>query len=386
MVSFLINKFVKDKENINSVSVRAGYATVTGVSGVVFNIFLFIVKCICGLLSSSISIISDAFNNLSDAGTSLVTMIGFRIANSEPDEDHPYGHGRSEYIAGLIIGIIILLVGVELIKSSIEKIINPENIKFSGFLVLSLVFSIVIKFYMYIYNKNISLKLDSAALFATAKDSINDVFITLVVLVCSLIDAFYGVNIDGICGLFVGIVIIKGGIDVFKDTSGLLLGRDPGDEYKEKIKSIVLEYDAVLGVHDLMIHDYGPGRQIISLHAEVPANGNILELHDTIDIIERRLSEELKASATIHMDPIVTDDKEVNYLREIISCFAKKIEPDITVHDFRVVKGNTHTNLIFDIVLPFSSTLSPQDAKNIFYKMISEMPGDFYGVITVDRP
>lgn len=386
MVSALIHIFVKNKEDIDSPKVRAAYGTVTGIVGIMLNVFLFAIKGIVGLVAGSISIVADAFNNLSDAASSIITMIGFKVASREADSEHPFGHGRSEYISGMLISVIIVYVGIELIKSSIEKIINPTGVEFSINLIIALLISVFVKLYMYTYNRNYAKKLDSPAMEATAKDSINDVFVTGLVLISALINHYLEINIDGLCGILVGLFIIKGGVDAFKDTAGMIMGHGTDPGFKDKVIEIIKNYDKILDIHDLIVHDYGPGRRMISFHAEVPAEGDIIELHDMIDNAEREISETLKAQAVIHMDPVVTGDERVNELREMAVEMASLMGEGVSIHDFRAVFGPSHTNLIFDMLLPFESEFSPEEAKEHLTSLIREKNPNYYAVITVDRP
>lgn len=310
MIKLLIRFFIQNSEQTDVPEVREKYGILSGIVGIFFNILLFSLKFLAGLLSGAISIIADAFNNLSDAGSSIITMIGFRISTQEADSDHPFGHGRSEYIAGLIVSIIILIMAFELIHSSFMKILHPEPVSFTPIVLLILAVSILVKLYMYCYNTYISKKIASTALRATATDSFSDCLATSAVLLAMLVSHFLSVNIDGYCGILVGLFILWGGIQAARDTISPLLGQAPDPKFIQNIRSIVAQYPEVLGTHDLIVHDYGPGRRMISLHAEVPAKGDILKLHDTIDNIERRLQKELCCSAVIHMDPIMNDDAE----------------------------------------------------------------------------
>ena len=289
MIKLLIRFFIQNSEQTDAPEVREKYGILSGIVGIFFNILLFSLKFLAGLLSGAISIIADAFNNLSDAGSSIITMIGFRISTQEADSDHPFGHGRSEYIAGLIVSIIILIMAFELIHSSFMKILHPEPVSFTPIVLLILAVSILVKLYMYCYNTYISKKIASTALRATATDSFSDCLATSAVLLAMLVSHFLSVNIDGYCGILVGLFILWGGIQAARDTISPLLGQAPDPKFIQNIKSIVAQYPEVLGTHDLIVHDYGPGRRMISLHAEVPAKGDILKLHDTIDNIERRL-------------------------------------------------------------------------------------------------
>ncbi len=339
MFQLLSKLFIKNHEDYTDPKVRQSYGILAGAVGILLNFLLFAAKALAGLLSHSIAITADAFNNLSDAGSSVITLIGFRLSGQEADSDHPYGHGRIEYLSGLVVAAIILLMGVELIKSSFSKILHPELPDFSPVIVFILTLSILVKLYMYMYNHRISVRIDSAAMKATAADSLNDCIATAAVLASSLIGHFTGVSIDGWCGLIVGIFILRAGIEAAKDTIDPLLGKAPDPAFVEHIRSIVLSHPEVLDVHDLLVHDYGPGRMMISLHAEVPAEGDFLKLHDIIDNIERELQTTLSCSAVIHMDPVLTKDSETSRLHEIVSGLAKQLDPSVSVHDLRLVKG-----------------------------------------------
>ena len=297
MVQLLARFFIKNYEQTESPSVRQSYGVLCGSVGIGFNILLFIGKFLAGLISNSIAITADAFNNLSDAGSSLITLIGFKMAGQKPDTEHPFGHGRIEYLTGLLVSLLILLMGVELIKSSVSKILYPEVTECTPVVAGILIVSILVKLYMYLYNRSTGRKIDSAAMMATAADSLSDMLSTSVVLIATLIGKFTGLQIDGWCGLLVGIFILYAGFSAAKDTISPLLGQPPQKEFVEKIESIVQSYPQVLGIHDLIVHDYGPGRVMISLHAEVPASGDMLHLHDTIDNIERQLHRELHCDA-----------------------------------------------------------------------------------------
>lgn len=386
MLTALIRLFIADSENAASPKVRQKYGILCGILGIFFNMILFIFKFLAGLISQSIAITADAFNNLSDAGSSIITLIGFQMAGQKPDPHHPYGHGRIEYITGLLVSIAILIMAVELIRSSIEKIINPEPISYSPLILLILLVSILLKLYMSYYNKCIAKKIQSAAMHATATDSLSDALSTTVVLAATLISHFTGLTIDGFCGVLVGIFIFFAGLGAAKDTISPLLGQAPDGEFVAQIKAIVLSYEDVLGVHDLVVHDYGPGRRMISLHAEVPAKGDILVLHDTIDMIEKRLQNELHCDAVIHMDPIMNDDAETMELKQMALQVLAKIDDSLSLHDFRIVKGPTHTNLIFDVVAPFSLSLSPEELKCLITQLIQDINPNCFTVIQVDHP
>ena len=385
MVQLLARYFIKNYEQTESPSVRQSYGVLCGSVGIGFNILLFIGKFLAGLISNSIAITADAFNNLSDAGSSLITLIGFKMAGQKPDTEHPFGHGRIEYLTGLLVSLLILLMGVELIKSSVSKILHPEATECTPVVAGILIVSILVKLYMYLYNRSTGRKIDSAAMMATAADSLSDMLSTSVVLIATLIGKFTGLQIDGWCGLLVGIFILYAGFSAAKDTISPLLGQPPQKEFAEKIESIVQSYPQVLGIHDLIVHDYGPGRVMISLHAEVPASGDMLHLHDTIDNIERQLHRELHCDAVIHMDPVMNDDEETQELKKQVTCCLHELDKSLNLHDFRIVKGPTHTNIIFDILVPFKFQLSDAEISRFMEEKIHSISASYYAVINIDK-
>lgn len=385
MVQLLARYFIKNYEQTESPSVRQSYGVLCGSVGIGFNILLFIGKFLAGLISNSIAITADAFNNLSDAGSSLITLIGFKMAGQKPDTEHPFGHGRIEYLTGLLVSLLILLMGVELIKSSVSKILHPEATECTPVVAGILIVSILVKLYMYLYNRSTGRKIDSAAMMATAADSLSDMLSTSVVLIATLIGKFTGLQIDGWCGLLVGIFILYAGFSAAKDTISPLLGQPPQKEFVEKIESIVQSYPQVLGIHDLIVHDYGPGRVMISLHAEVPASGDMLHLHDTIDNIERQLHRELHCDAVIHMDPVMNDDEETQELKKQVTCCLHELDKSLNLHDFRIVKGPTHTNIIFDILVPFKFQLSDAEISRYMEEKIHSISASYYAVINIDK-
>lgn len=390
MLTLLAKFFIKDHKNYKNPKVRQAYGMLCGLLGILLNLVLFAGKYLAGVLTGSIAITADAFNNLSDAGSSLITLIGFKMAGQKPDLDHPFGHGRIEYISGLIVAALILLMGFELAQTSFDKILNPEATGLTVVSAIILIASIAIKGYMALYNNRTAGKIDSAAMKATGTDCLSDMASTAVVLICSLIGHFTDLALDGYCGLAVSALILFAGYSAAKDTLGPLLGQAPEPEFIQKIQTIVMESNIVTGIHDLIIHDYGPGRQMISLHAEVPVNVDILAAHDTIDNLERELKEQLGCDAVIHMDPIATDDELTTKLKAKVMIFAEEIAPEIGIHDFRVVTGDTHTNIIFDAVVPFN--LEAEDVKSQLGSRIEAMqPEDdstdrYYAVINIDRP
>lgn len=384
MVTLLAKLFIKSN-NYKENNVREKYGILCGAVGIFLNFILFVGKLIAGMLSGAISITADAFNNLSDAGSSFISMIGFKLSGRKPDPEHPFGHGRIEYISGLFVAVLILLMAYELIKSSIDKIIHPELPEFSITVVLILVASIIVKIYMFFYNNNIGKKIESATMTATAKDSLSDTFSTTVVLISAIVAHLWSIPIDGYCGLFVGGLILLAGISAMKDTVNPLLGQPPKPELVEEIEKLVRCDERIIGIHDLVVHDYGPGRLMISLHAEVPYKEDILELHDLIDRIEFSLREELNCEPIIHMDPIVDDDEEINKAKEKVTQIVKELEGDVYFHDFRMVKGSTHSNLIFDIVVPHGYSLSDEEVTKIIKSKVKEYKDNYNCVIHVDK-
>ncbi len=353
--------------------------------GIVLNIFLFAVKFIAGSLSGAISVTADAFNNLSDSGSSVITMLGFRLAAKKPDPGHPFGHGRIEYLSGIAVSILIVLMGFELLTSSVSKIVNPEAPEINITVFIVLVISILVKLYMFVYNRRYGKLCNSAAMTATATDCLSDMISTGVVFLSMLITYFTNINIDAYCGLAVALFILFAGFKSAYETIGPLLGQPPEKEFVDSIEKIVLASKDVLGVHDLIVHDYGPGRCMISLHAEVSASGDILEIHDSIDNLERELCEKLGCTAVIHMDPIQTDNENVIMLRELAVKVCNEIYEGMNLHDFRIVEGNTHTNLIFDVVVPHGIKLSDKHIKEEIERKIKEYDKKLFTVVTVDK-
>lgn len=379
MITLLAKIFIKDTEDKNKL--REAYGMLCGIVGVCFNIFLFVGKFLAGTFSNSIAITADAFNNLSDAGSSVVTLLGFKLAGAKPDTEHPFGHGRIEYISGLVVAAAILLMGYELIRDSIGKILHPEETEFTVLVAVILIASILVKLYMAYYNRSVGKKLDSTAMKAVATDSLSDTVATTVVLLASVFTHFTGIKIDGYCGLVVGFLVGYAGFDAARETLNPLLGQPPAREFVEKIDEIVMSHPEVCGMHDLIVHDYGPGRQMISLHAEVPSEGNILELHDVIDNIETELRRELGCEATIHMDPIATSDEHVSETKAAMVSLIKSIDEELSIHDFRMVTGESHTNLIFDVLAPFNFRLTDEELLTEILQDVQEHFGENYYVV-----
>ena len=386
MISLLARIFIKNHDDYQSPTVRQAYGMLCGAAGIGLNILLFIGKWLAGTLSGTIAITADAFNNLSDAGSSVITLIGFKLSGQKPDPEHPFGHGRMEYISGLFVSVAILIMGFELIKSSVGKILHPEAIESSPVILAILVASILVKLYMCFYNRSIGKKINSAAMRATANDSLSDTVSTTLVLAATIISQLTGVILDGWFGVLVGIFIFYTGITTMKDTMDPLLGQAPDKELVNHIEEVVMAHPIVHGIHDLIVHDYGPGRLMISLHAEVSASGNLLEIHDEIDNIEHELQQKLNCAATIHMDPIVTDNEEVNRLHDRVLELAKSLDSSLNIHDFRMVEGPTHTNLIFDVAVPYECKMTDVEVSNTLKKGVRELSGgQYFAVIQVDR-
>ena len=384
MVTLLAKLFVHDNGDKNAL--RQAYGMLCGILGIVLNVMLFTGKFIAGFLSNSIAITADAVNNLSDAGSSFVTLIGFKLAGQKADTEHPYGHGRMEYISGLVVAAAILLMGYELAKDSISKIITPQETEFSWLVIAILLVSIGVKIYMFTYNNSVAKKIESPAMAATAKDSLSDSVATSVVLISGLVSHYTNIKIDGYCGLLVAVLIFYAGYTAAKDTLNPLLGQKESEEFEQEIEDIVMAHEEVCGIHDLFVHDYGPGRQIISLHAEVSADSDIMMIHDVIDNIEKELRVKLGCEATIHMDPIVTNDEHVNEMKANMVRIIKGLDARLSLHDFRMVDGPSHTNLIFDVVAPFDLGMSDEDlVKEIFVKTQENLGERYFTVIDVDK-
>ena len=384
MISLLSRLLIKP-EGKSAEALRKAYGMLSGAVGIVLNLLLFAFKFLAGYLSGSIAITADAFNNLSDAGSSFVTLLGFQLAGQKPDSNHPFGHGRIEYLSGLVVSMLILLMGVELAQSSVKKILHPSPVTFSPLVLVILCVSIAVKLYMRAYNRTLGKKLDAPAMMATAADALSDAVSTAAVLVATLVGHFTHLMIDGWCGVLVAVFILWSGFSSAKDTLNPLLGTPPAPEFVENIRSLVMAHPLVQGIHDLVVHDYGPGRCMISLHAEVPAEGNILDLHDEIDNIERELREKLGCAAVIHMDPIVTHDEETIRIRKQVESMVNGIDSELSIHDFRMVVGPTHTNVIFEAVVPFGFHLTDQEVEEKICQAVDTLDGNYYAVVNVER-
>ena len=374
---------------MNESNSRKRQGTLASIVGILVNFLLSGVKLAAGLISSSVAITADALNNLSDAGASAVTLISFKLAAKPADKDHPFGHARIEYVASMIVSFLILLVGFEVLSDSISSIFSQDTSGASDFSIVTLVIlgiSVLAKIGLAIYYRYVGIKIASSVLKASAVDSFSDSISTLAVLISSIVVKLTSLYvIDAIVGVAVSVLIFVAGIKVLNETKNSLLGEAPVKETVEAIEQIVKEYPEIIGLHDMMVHNYGPRNLVVSLHAEVDGSADIFYLHDVIDNVERRIQSELNIPCTIHMDPIVTNDERVNELREFLDGIVKETLPEVKTHDFRVVIGQTHTNLIFDIALPFESKISPDEAEGLIKEAVSRARGDCYCVITVDR-
>lgn len=385
MTNFLIKHFIPNASDVKSPAVRQRYGVVSGVVGILCNALLCTAKIAAGLLTGAVSIVADGINNLSDGGSCVVSLLGFKMAGKPADDKHPFGHGRIEYVAGLIVSFIIVLMGVELAKTSLDKIFHPEEISFSWITPAVLGISILVKLWMCFFNRKMGDKIDSAVLRATAMDSLSDVAATSAVLAGFVIGYWARVNLDGYLGVLVALFILYTGVSTAKGTLDLLLGEAPDPEFVKQIQQEVLSYPEIIGVHDLIVHNYGPGHSVVSLHAEVPCDVDILKIHDTIDNAERDLKKKFDCEVVIHMDPIITDDKETNEIHQKLSSIVRLLDSRVTIHDFRMVKGPTHTNLIFDIVVPHQFRLTDKQVVESLRQAVKALDARYEIVVNVDK-
>lgn len=389
MVTLLSRIFIKNRKDYENPTTRRAYGMLCSVLGVTLNVILFIVKLLVGLISGSISVMADSYNNLSDAGSSLLSLIGFKFAGKKASDDRPFGHGRIEYVTGLVIAIIIVVVGITTLRDSVVNIINavsPDENAYSNPITLVIIgLTVLVKIYMIIYNRYYGKKINSQAMKAVGTDSLMDVISTSLVLGCALLYNFTGVNLDGYCGALVSVFITYSGISSVKDTIGDLLGKRPDKDLVNKIYSIVLRHEEIYGVHDLVVHDYGPGRFMISLHAEVNGEEDIYKLHDVIDNAMTELDKELGCVSIIHLDPICTSDEKVTEARIRVSKIVKEFDNRITVHDFRMVEGPTHTNFIFDAVVPHDLKIDDEAVKSALENLIDKSFENTNAVIKIEK-
>lgn len=385
MTEMLVRIFVKNHNEIGNPIVRQKYGTLSSIVGIICNLVLFGLKYLIGTLANSISIVSDAFNNLSDCASCLVTLFGYKLASKPADKDHPFGHGRIEYLTSLIIAVIVVLVGIELLESSVKKIFKPEELTFSIAALLALIFSIGVKLWMSFFNMKLGKKINSTVMIATAKDSRSDVIATAASLIALVASVFTKLPVDGIMGVIVSVFILRAGYEILKDTVDELLGKPADPEIVEEIKKHVTENEKIIGIHDLVIHNYGPGNMIGSCHVEVSADEDFTIVHDIVDEIERKIMHEMNIMMTIHMDPIATDDEFTNSSKELVSRIVSGIDSKLSIHDFRIVHGETHTNLIFDVVVPYECKIENAEIKKMIDEKLSVEEINYYTVIVFDR-
>lgn len=386
MTNLLIKLFVKNKDDVENPKVRSSYASLSGITGIIANALLFIGKLIIGIFSSSVAIIADAFNNIGDAGSSVVTLIGFKFSGKHADKEHPLGHGRYEYISAFIVDVLIIFVGVELFKSSIEKIIEPQATAISTATLVFLGVAIAVKIWLFFFYRKIAKTINSSAIRGASYDSISDVVATTLVFVSAILSKFANVNIDGYAGILVAAFIFYTGIKAAKETIDLLLGGSPDKEILKKISEFVKRYPDIIGIHDVMVHDYGPGRQIISFHAEVSDKSDFSYVHDVIDNVERDFQKEYGYLVTIHLDPIVVGDEKVNEMCAFVKETVKQVDESFSVHDFRMTYGGNHINLIFDLSIPVDSKYGDEEAAKAVEDKIRALRPDCHCVIKAEHP
>ena len=385
MTNLLLKTFIKNHTDIQTQSVRTAYGKLAGIVGIVCNLILFTAKIIIGTLSGSVSITADAFNNLSDASSSIINLLGFKLSEKPADAEHPYGHGRYEYLSALSVAVLIILIGFELLKTSFNKILNPVGVNFSWTLTIVLIFSIITKLWMAVFNNKLGKAIKSNALIATSQDSRNDVIATLAVLLAAIVSEFTKLELDGWIGMGVAIFILISGFGLIKSTIDPMLGSAPDKEFVKTIRDRIMNYEGVLGVHDLIIHDYGPCRQFASVHVEMAAEEDVLASHDVIDNIEFDFLNDMGLNMIVHYDPIVTKNELVSSMRYKIQEIVKSINPSLSIHDLRVVPGVTHTNLVFDCLADFDINMTDYELKCAISQAVKEQHPDYNCVITIDK-
>jgi len=388
MTDLLCKIFVKDHKNTTDPHVRSAYGTLVSIVGILLNLLLFAAKFLVGTLFGAVSIVADAVNNLSDAGSQIISLISFRISAKPADREQPFGHARIEYVASMIVSFLILHIGLDLLMESVDKIIHPQLPEKSWLAVWVLLGSILFKLWLALFNNRIGKRINSSVMRATAQDSLSDVFSTTGVLIATLLLLLFPhltINLDAYMGVIVAVLILVAGLKILNETKNSILGEAPAEEIVENINSTVLKYDGVIGIHDLTVHNYGPGHVIAALHVEVDGRVDVFVSHDMIDNIERELRRNCGIEATIHMDPVVTDDARINTLKPLVEAAVREIDPSLRIHDFRFVEGATHTNLIFDIAVPFEIKKSDEEIKQQVADKISRLDPSYFTVVTVDR-
>ncbi len=386
MTALCTRLFIRDRENVTSPAVRSAYGTMVSIVAICLNLLLFVAKYAVGLMTGSIAVTADAFNNLADAGTSLISLITFRIAAKPADRDHPFGHARIEYVASMIVAFLVLHIGLDLLSDSFASIRTPEpTVEFRTAAVIVLAAAILAKLWLALFNRKIGRKINSSVMQAAAVDSLSDTLSTAAVLISTLIFHIWAIDLDGYIGLIVAALILWSAVRILLETKNHILGTAPDTAVVEAIRDAVMSCPAALGMHDLVVHNYGPGRTIASLHVEVDGKIDVFTTHDAIDNLEKQLERDLGIACTIHMDPIVTDDETVTSLRTRVAHTAAALGLGLSIHDFRCVIGRTHTNLIFDLVIPFECPIPPEQVCETIRALLREWEGNYYAVITVDR-
>lgn len=386
MTDLIVKTFIKDYKNVTDSKVRMKYGILSGCVGIVLNVVLCLMKFFVGSMTGSIAITADAVNNLSDAGSSAVTVFGFKMAGKPADRDHPFGHGRIEYITAMIVSFIILFMGIELAIQSVEKIRSPENVQFSLIGAVIIAVSILGKLWLAFFNKSLGRKINSPAMTAVVADSISDIAATSITLIALILSNFFpNLHIDGWLGIVVACFVLKAGLDIFRDTLSTLIGKSPSKELVEALKKKILSYDHVSGIHDLIVHSYGPGREFATVHVEMPSDLNVMVGHNIIDDIENDVKKEMGIDLTIHYDPIEVNNERVTELKEITENVVRKVNPELSIHDFRIVDGPMHTNLIFDVVIPYGFKESPKEIISEISSQISEINSSYFTVIKAEH-
>ena len=385
MTDLLVKLFVKDYEQTENLQVRTRYGLLSGMVGICCNVLLFLAKLFTGMMINSISVMADAFNNLSDAASSIISFVGVKMSEKPADKEHPFGHGRIEYISAFIVAFLVIQVGFSLFKSSLGKLFHPEELSFSLISVGILGLTVAVKLWMCLFNRKLGKRIQSSVMLATAADSLGDTGATAATIFSIVVYGVWHVNIDGLVGIAVSILVMIAGINIAKDTLAPLIGEAIDPEIYQKITEFVEQYDGIIGSHDLIVHNYGPGRVYASLHAEVPANMDMMEAHDYIDMAERRVEKRMKCFISIHMDPVVTDDEVINHLRKMTAEVVKSVGEELNIHDFRTVKGPYITNLIFDVLVPYNYHLSDDEIKTQIQKKITEKQSECRAVIKIDK-
>ena len=386
MTNLLIRIFVGKNKDPNDPKVRGRYASMAGFTGILLNVLLFAGKLTLGIIAGSVAIIADAFNNISDAGSAIVTLIGFRLASKPVDKEHPLGHGRAEYVTGFIVDMLIILVGFELFKSSIDKIVHPTTPTVGIATTVLLCAAVLVKIWLFFFYRKVAITIRSSAIKAASFDSLTDCVATTLVLLSALLSKHFSFGIDGYAGILVAAFIMFTGIKAAKETINLLLGSPPEAEFIQKIYEFTKGYPRIIGIHDVMVHDYGPGRQIVSFHAEVPSDEDINIAHEDVDRLERDLHAKLGCIVTVHLDPLVMNDPVVNELHAVAENAAKAIDPAFSIHDFRITKGESNVNMIFDLVVPVDCQMPAEEAENSVSERIRECVPNSFCVIRVEHP